>query len=142
VGAERLVRPIWTDLGAAEAPFLQSTWAGSASVMHDRGAGRLHGYVSAGHCRDRALAANEPFEDLWLRDGFSRDPEPYIFTVAGLEAQWRFGHWVLSGEGFGSTTNDQSAQPRFDPAIGARGEVSPVQGRLGSARAGGSRIRR
>jgi hypothetical protein len=122
-GAERLVRPIWTDLGIGEDPFIQSTWAGVLSVTRLGAATRLHGYVTGGHCRDRALAANEPLEDLWLRDGLFRDPETYTFFLTGVEGQWRAGPWTLAGEGFAIGTNGQSEQPRYDPDTGGRAEV-------------------
>ncbi len=123
-GAERLVRAVWTDLGAGEAPFLQSTWAGIVSLSREGDATRLRAYATAGQCRDRALVANEPIEDLWLRDGMFRDPESYQFLVSGAEGEWRIGRWSLAGEGFVFTTNDESEQPRFDPDAGGRAEVA------------------
>jgi hypothetical protein len=124
VGAERLVRAVWTDLNGGEAPFLQSTWAGVASLERVGDATRLRAYTTAGRCRDRAQVGNQPFEELWLRDGFVRDGDPYEFNVTGVDGEWRIGRWSLSGEGFVFTTNGASEQARFDPETGGRAEVT------------------
>lgn len=122
-GIERALRAVWLDLGPGEVPFLQSTWAGALSAERRGAAWSWRGWAHGGRATDRALASHQPLEDLWLRDGFVRDVEPYDFALAGADLGWRRGRWSARGEGFLGYRSDRSFWPRYDPANGARGEV-------------------
>jgi hypothetical protein len=117
---ERVVVPVWSDLAPGVNPFLQSTWKGGAEVAwHDP-----HRRVSAGwmmgRTLDRALLSRFPFEELWLRDGFQRDPDAFDFGLATASADWRWKHWLAHVEGFSLFRDDEAPQAKIDPRRGGR----------------------
>ena len=122
-GVKRALWAVWSDLEPAEAPFLQSTWAivWDASLHGDSHAAR--GFVIAGRSRDRALVPRLPIEELWLREGFRPDPDPYTFTLVGANAEWRHGRWDVRGEGFALARSDNPEAVAVDPGWGMRAEA-------------------
>ena len=120
---ERAMWAVWTDLESGEAPFLQSTWAGVIDARVRGPEHALRGFVIAGRSRDRALVPRQPIEDLWLRDGFRLDPDPYIFGLGGLDGEWRHGRWDMRGEGFGLVRSENPEAVAVDPQWGMRVEA-------------------
>ena len=118
--AERIVAPIWSDLAPGVESFLQTTWKGGVEVAWRD----PHGGVSAGwmmgRTRDRALLSRFPFDELWLRDGYLRDPDPFDFGLATASADWRWRAWLAHVEGFSLFRDDDAPQATVDPRRGGR----------------------
>ncbi len=121
-GVSRALWVVWSDLEPGEAPFLQSTWAGVADVRIRGGSHALRGFAIAGRSRDRALVSRQPIEELWLREGFHADPDPYTFVLAGASGDWRGGRFDLRGEGYALARSDNPDAVAVDPSFGMRAE--------------------
>ncbi len=134
---ERLLEPVWADLPAGQAPYLQHTWALTAhGALAAAGPFRAEAALFAGHTRGRALAARLPLEALWLRAGFRPDTAAYDFTLATAGLAWRGTHAGAGLEGFVlARTAQRTIQPRVDPPAGGRafveGRFSLFEGDLG-----------
>jgi hypothetical protein len=121
VFAERLVHPVWSDLAAGQAAFLQSTTAlgldaeGAGGLLHGRGA------LMAGTTRDRALVFPYPIEDIWLRVGASQETSRYDFVLVTAAARAEARHLALGGELFALSRDQDAAEPRPEPDQGGRG---------------------
>jgi len=80
----------------------------------------VHGSVLAGRSTDRAIVARAPLEELWLREGFTPDPDPYRFALAQGDASWHAGRWGLRGDGFGLWRRAGPFETAVDPRWGGR----------------------
>ena len=117
---ERIATPVWSDLAPGVAPFLQDTWTGALtlaagdSARHARVTGRL------GRTVGRAVAVRLPLEELWLRNGYELDPDPYHFALASFEGAWG-GHGLGAMlEAFALARARSDAQAAVDPVNGVR----------------------
>jgi hypothetical protein len=121
VFVERILAPVWSDLGAGQEAFLQATWLGGFDLTAGdrRGALARLGW-RMGRTRDRAVVARFPLEELWLRQGFRADPDPYDFGLATAEVRWGSGGWMLGLEGYELLRDAHAIQPAVDPRRGAR----------------------
>jgi hypothetical protein len=118
---ERLLTPVWADLAAGQAPFLQDSWVTGLEVGgHALSGGRARVSFLAGRTRDRALIARLPLESLALRSGFRADPHVYDFGLLVGEASWRTRHWASGLEGFALARDASPLQPWVDPGRGGR----------------------
>ncbi len=122
-GVERSLWAVWSDLGAGEEPFLQSTWVGVLDARVTAGAWRMRGTVLEGRTRDRALLTRHPLEGVWLLQGFRVDPDVYDFTLGTFDLGWRGRRWRWSAEGFALVRPVSLAQPNVDPGWGGRAEA-------------------
>ena len=122
LGAERVLHGTWSDLAVDEAPFLQSSWVGTAELEVGTRPRVLRASLLAGRTHDRAIAVRVPLTDLGLRAGLARDPDAYDFGLlwAELGTQW-WRRLRLGGEGFGLVRRSGPTQPRVDPGYGYRG---------------------
>ena len=117
---ERIVTPIWTDLAPGGDRFLQDTWtsaltlAAGDSARHVRITGRV------GHTTHRAILARLPLEELWLREGYLMDPDPYRFALVSLDSHWSGRHWGAAFEAFALAHSYNAIQVSVDPVNGAR----------------------
>jgi hypothetical protein len=118
--AERVVAPVWSDLAAGQDAFLQSTWKGGGELAWRDGRRQLAAGWVMGRTLDRALLARFPFEELWLRQGFGRDPEPFDFGLATASADWRGRMVSAHGEVFGLLRDEDAPQATVDPDRGGR----------------------
>src|SRR5437867_1636646 len=85
LSAARMLQPVWSDLAAGQAPFLQSTWAAGLELgAAAGGTARLRLTALAGSTTDRALVSRLPLEELWLRAGLRADALRYRFALASL----------------------------------------------------------
>ncbi|MBI5709240.1 MAG: hypothetical protein HZC42_02920 [Candidatus Eisenbacteria bacterium] len=134
---ERLLEPVWADLPAGQAPYLQHTWALTArGALAGSGPFRAEAALFTGHARGRALAARLPLEALWLRAGFRPDTAAYDFALASAGLAWRGTHAGAGLEGFAlARTAQRTLQPRVDPPAGGRafveGSFALFEGDLG-----------
>ncbi|OGF12793.1 MAG: hypothetical protein A2W00_00765 [Candidatus Eisenbacteria bacterium RBG_16_71_46] len=121
----RLLEPVWADLAAGQAPFLQSVWAGGfeiggeVSFPHRARAARARAGFLAGRARDRALVGRAAIEDLWLRAGYVAEPDPYDFGLLTLSAAGQLRHVGADLEGFALARDPGAVQPQVDPGYGA-----------------------
>jgi hypothetical protein len=119
--AGRAVTPIWIDLRAGQAPFLQSAWQGGIEVAAHQGPSTRAGAgFVVGRTRDRALVRRFPIVDLWLRDGFLADGSDYDFALLMLDAVWGGRHGALGLDGFALGRDGTTSQPLVDPSRGMR----------------------
>lgn len=134
-GVTRALWAVWSDLEPGETPFLQSTWAGVADARIQGRSHVLRGFAVAGRSRDRALVSRQPIEELWLREGFHTDPDPYTFVLVGASGEWRRGRFDVRGEGYGLARSDNPGAVAVDPSFGMRAEsgyrMSFFEGDLG-----------
>ena len=121
---ERVLAPVWSDLANGEAPFLQNTWKGGIDLAWRGAPGRAAalGWVM-GHTRDRALVTRYPFEELWLRDGFRRDPDAFDFGLATASGDWRVRAWSAHGEIYSLVRDPDSPQAAVEPTRGGRASL-------------------
>lgn len=121
VAFERVSTPVWTDLAAGQAPFLQDTWAGGLDLGLGAvsGKGARLGFL-AGRTGARALIARLPLESLARRTGFRADAGQYDFGLLLGEAHWRTRRWGAAIEGFVLARDASALQPQVDPARGGR----------------------
>jgi hypothetical protein len=117
----RTVTPVWSDLRAGQAPFLQSTWHGGIEVVAAPSP-LTHAGASfmVGRTRDRAVVRRWPLSDLWLRSGFVADPADYDFALLTADASWGGRHGVVGVEGFTLGRDASPIQPLVDPGHGGR----------------------
>jgi hypothetical protein len=115
-----VVAPEWSDLAAGQDAFLQSTWKGGGELAWRDGRRQLAAGWVMGRTLDRALLARFPFEELWLRQGFGRDPEPFDFGLATASADWHGRMVSAHGEVFGLLRDEDAPQATVDPDRGGR----------------------
>lgn len=118
--AERVVVPVWSDLAPGVDPFLQNTWKGGAELAWRDPRGRLSAGWTMGRTSERALLSRYPFEELWLRDGFERDPAPFDFGLATASVDWRWRGWLAHVDGYSLFRDDDAPQAKIDPRRGGR----------------------
>jgi hypothetical protein len=122
--AMRVVRPVWSDLFAGQAPFLQNTWGGGFELRGAGAAARRSWTASAGLLvgvtRDRAIWLRHPIQDLALRFGALPDPSRTGFALATSGVDWRRGAWGIGVSGFALGRDPSAAQAQVDPNVGAR----------------------
>lgn len=119
--AGRAVTPVWTDLRAGQAPFMQSAWQGGIEIAAKAGS-QSHagaGFI-VGRTRDRAIVRRFPIVDLWLRDGFIADANDYDFALLLVDATWGGRRGAVGLEGFALGRDGTTSQPLVDPSRGMR----------------------
>lgn len=121
VFAERVVDPVWSDLGRGVAPFLQHTWLGGAAAEARGANGRRAALeLLAGRTANRATELRYPVRILSLEFGPRPDAHRYNFallTGSGACA-WRACGFDASGY---VLVRDEREEPlRVDPALGGR----------------------
>ncbi len=132
--AMRVVQPVWSDLFAGQAPFLQNTWAGGFELS-SQGALRAQGSLLVGVTRDRAIWLRHPIQDLALRYGALPSTGRDGFTLATSGFDWRGRHFGAGASGFVLRSERSASQAQVDPGFGARAGVETrftlFQGDLG-----------
>jgi len=118
--AERLVDPVWSDLAPGTPAFLQDTWAGGIDVNRSGNDWHADATWRSGRTSGRALASRLPLEELWLREGYARDPDLYTFRLLHAGAAFERPSFGGGVSGFVLARNAGPAQPLVDPANGAR----------------------
>ena len=73
-----------------------------------------------GRSYDRALLSRAPLEELWLRAGHRRDPDPFDFGLLRAAAVWDLPAGRFSAEGFALSRDRSRAQAEIDPGYGGR----------------------
>jgi hypothetical protein len=120
---ERIVTPVWTDLAPGVAPFLQDTWTGAVTLAAGDSARHFRVTGRVGRTLNRAVASRFPLEELWLRIGYSMDPQPYPFALVSFESSWSGSHWGSSLEGFALARPYHTIQSSVDPVNGLRASL-------------------
>jgi len=120
---ERVVVPVWSDLAPGVDAFLQSTWKGGAELAWRNPHGRLSAEWTMGRTENRALLSRYPFEELWLRNGFERDPDAFDFGLATASADWRWRNWRARVDGYQVFRDDDAPQATLDARRGGRAVV-------------------
>ena len=123
VGVGRLVDPVWSDLAAGVAPFMQSTWAVGSELGLEGSRGRLRALLVAGRTTDRALIERLPLADLWMRSGAGHDALRYRFALANLGGEAHAGLFDGGAEGFALGRDRDNGLPVVDPSWGARAHL-------------------
>jgi hypothetical protein len=118
--AGRYAAPVWSDLAAGQAAFLQRTWSAGADLawLHAKG-WSVRGAWQMGHTTERAIATRLPLEDLWLRAGLRADPQGYDFGLATGGIHWTNPRFATGAEGFALIHQGSPAQANVDPLNGA-----------------------
>jgi hypothetical protein len=121
---ERIVAPVWSDLALGQEAFLQSTWLGGVGIRwRSPQAATADLAWATGRTRDRAWVPRWPLEELWLRDGFRRDPSAFDFGLGTASGELRWRSWRARGEGFALFRDESAPQAGVDPARGARASL-------------------
>jgi hypothetical protein len=118
--AERLADPVWSDLAPGTPAFLQDTWTGGVDAARHGSEWQLSAMWRSGRTTGRALASRLPLEDLWLRNGYARDPDRYLFHLVSAQAAFERGSMGAGLSGFALARDQGPAQARVDPPNGAR----------------------
>jgi hypothetical protein len=118
---ERMLAPVWTDLGSGVDPFLQRTWVAGCEIGVAPAVGpRASLEILFGTSQDRAIVARFPLEEDWLRRGLRSDPGRYDFALLTAGAEWRGRTFGASVEGFALAHDPSAIQPAVDPPLGGR----------------------
>ncbi len=121
VRLERMLAPVWTDLGSGVDPFLQRTWVAGCEIGIAPAVGPRAGLeILFGTSQDRAIVARLPLEEQWLRSGFLSDPGRYDFALLTAGAEWRGRTFGASVEGFALSHDPSAIQSAVDPPFGGR----------------------
>ena len=120
---ERVLDPVWSDLAAGGAPFLQHTWTGGFGVDAGTAPGARSSAsldLVAGHTRNRALAFRLPIRTSSLEVGTTADAHAYDFLLLQSSAKARWSGLAFDASGYALARGRSPSQPRVDPALGGR----------------------
>lgn len=116
---ERVVDPVWSDLGYGIAPFVQDSWVGGAEARAARAGARAGLLALGGLTGGRATQVRFPVRDVALLQGWEPEGERYRFAFASAEAAVSWRALTLDGSGFLLARDGDSLARRVDPAVGA-----------------------
>lgn len=124
--AERLVDPIWSDLAAGHAPFVQDTWAGGieAGAGGPKAARAAHGMLLIGRVGDRARLFRFPVRDFVLEQfGWEHSGGRSNFALASADGRTNWRALTFDARGYTMVRTRSAGERIVDPLAGARAGV-------------------